>query len=184
MWRECVYAKTVGSNAKCKCAFITQNNMAINKNNFWDVNYYNHPPLMDDQITYTENLLKVKLPALLIELLKIQNGGYTNGFSFPMKQKTSWSENQVPLTQLFGIVTDNSINTAQNILDTEYMTKEWDLPVNQVLLCGDGHWWITLDYRKDSKPTVRWIDVDCNEDIHIADSFEDFINGLVPEDSL
>jgi hypothetical protein len=147
------------------------------------VNYYNHPPLTDDMVVFTEKTLNLKLPTTLIELLKIQNGGYTKGFAFPMTQKTSWSDNHVPLTELFGIVTDKSIETAQNILDTQFITKEWGLPDRQVLLCGDGHWWITLDYRKGDKPTVRWIDIECEQDVHIADDFDDFINGLVSEDT-
>ena len=63
------------------------------------------------------------------------------------------------------------------------MTQEWGLPEKQVLLTGDGHWWITLDYRKSNTPSVRWIDVECGEDIHVANSFKDFIYGLVAEDA-
>jgi len=157
--------------------------MAINKADFWEDNYYNHPPLTDDMVTTAETLLKVKLPTLLIDLLKIQNGGYTKGFAYPMTVKTTWAENHVPLSELFGIVTDQTIETGQNILDTAYMIEEWGLPDNQVLLNGDGHWWITLDYRQGEIPTVRWIDAECDQDIHIADNFEDFINGLVTEDT-
>lgn len=157
--------------------------MTINKADFWDNNYYNHPPLTDDMVTTAETLLKVKLPTILIDLLKIQNGGYTKGFAYPVTVKTTWSESHVPLSELFGIVTDQTIETGQNILDTAYMIEEWGLPDKQVLLNGDGHWWITLDYRQGEIPTVRWIDVECDQDIHIADSFEDFINGLVKEDT-
>jgi hypothetical protein len=157
--------------------------MTTNKADFWDNNYYNHPPLTDDMVTTAETLLKVKLPTLLIDLLKIQNGGYTKGFAYPMTAKTTWSENHVPLSELFGIVTDQTIETGQNILSTAYMIEEWGLPDKQVLLNGDGHWWITLDYRQGEIPTVRWIDVECDQDIHIADNFEDFINGLVTDDT-
>ena len=157
--------------------------MAIDKNEFWDENYYNHPLLTDDMVTTAEKMLNVKLPSFLIELLKVQNGGYTKGFAFPMTEKTTWAENHVPLSDLFGIVTDESIETAQNILDSHYMTEEWGLPEKQVLLTGDGHWWITLDYRKSNTPSVSWIDVECGEYVHVVDSFEDFINGLVAEDA-
>ena len=157
--------------------------MAINKNEFWGENYYNNPPLTDKMVSVAENELQVKLPTLFIELLKIQNGGYTNGFAFPMTVKTTWSENHVPLSELFGIVTDKAIETAHNILDTQYMIEEWGLPEKQVLLTGDGHWWITLDYRQSEIPSLRWIDIECDQDIHIANNFEDFINGLVSEDT-
>ena len=150
--------------------------------NFWDSNYFKHPQLTDEMISIAENILKVKLPTLLLDLLKIQNGGYTKGFAYPMTVKTTWAENRVPLSELFGIVTDKTIETAQNILDSAYMTKEWGLPEKQVLLIGDGHWWITLDYRNGDNPNVRWVDVECNEDILVADNFDNFINGLVSED--
>lgn len=157
--------------------------MGIDKNHFWDSNHYNHPALSDEMVTFAEVELGVKLPMTLIELLKIQNGGYTKGFAFPTTQKTTWAENHVPLSELFGIVLDKNIETAQNILDTDYMTKEWGLPEKQVLLTGDGHWWITLDYRANDIPCVKWIDVESNEEAKIADDFDEFINGLVSKDT-
>ncbi len=156
--------------------------MTHNNADFWDDNHYDHPTLTNEMVVEAETLLNVKLPKLLIDLLKIQNGGYTKGFAYPMTVKTSWAENHVPLSELYGIVTDPTIDSGQNILDTAYMTSEWGLPDKQVLLTGDGHWWITLDYRNGEIPTIRWIDVECNQDIHIANSFDDFINGLVNED--
>ena len=153
-----------------------------NLTSFWGNNYYEHPELTDEMILIAENKLKVKLPKLLIKLLKIQNGGYTKGFAFPMKQRTSWSEDHIPLSELFGIVIDSNLVSAQNIMDTAYMTTEWGLPEKQVLLSGDGHYWVTLDYRESINPSVRWIDTECDEDILVAESFDEFINGLVSED--
>ena len=155
--------------------------MTISMSDFWDSNYYNNSPLTDKIIKKAEKKLGVKLPDTFLHLLKIQNGGYTKGFAFPMTEKTTWAENHVPLTELFGIVLEKNSNSGHNIMQTEYLIKEWGLPEKQVLLSGDGHWWITLDYRQSENPSVRWIDLECNEDIHIADNFEDFINGLVSE---
>ncbi len=149
--------------------------------NFWDSNYYNHPQLTDEMISEAEEKLGVTLPSEFIDLLKTQNGGYTHGFVLPMSQSTSWAEDHIPLNDLFGIVTDPSIETAQNILDTEYMTEEWGLPEKQVLLSGEGHWWITLDYRDSDTPSVAWIDVECEEEFKVADSFSEFMKNLVPE---
>jgi hypothetical protein len=155
----------------------------VNKENFWDDNYYNHPNLTDEMVQYAENELEVKLPSFYIELLKVMNGGYTNGFLFPVKTKISWSGNYIPLPDLRGIVTDSNIATSLNILDTPYMTKEWGLPEKQVLLSGDGHCWVTLDYRRGESPSVRWIDVDAHEDVHVADSFEEFFEGLIADET-
>ncbi len=129
-----------------------------------------------------ESSLGVNLPLEFIELLQIQNGGYTMGFAYPMAQKTSWADDHVPLPDLAGIgAALGGGNSAQNILSTEYLTKEWGLPHKQVLLSGDGHFWITLDYRRRHAPSVAWIDVECGEDVQIAPSFAAFLSGLVPD---
>ena len=157
--------------------------MGIDPREFWDVNFYNHPPLTDEMVEEAQRQLGVSLPRELIELLRIQNGGYTKGFAHPMTQRTTWSENHVPLDDLAGIVTDPEHETAQNILQTEYMTQEWGLPPKQVLLSGDGHWWITLDYRQGGEPSIAWIDVECGEDLQVATTFRAFLAGLVPADA-
>lgn len=156
--------------------------MTINMTEFWDSNYYNNSPLTDKMIKQAESELGVKLPDTFLDLLKIQNGGYTKGFAFPMAVKTTWSDNHVPLTELFGIVINKESDSAHNIMLSEYMIREWGLPEKQVLLTGDGHWWITLDYRHGDTPSIRWIDCECGEDIHVANSFDEFYNGLVSED--
>lgn len=153
--------------------------MPIAINNFWGSNYYNHPPLTDEMLVEAEKALGVKLPIELVQLLRIQNGGYTQGFAHPMTEETTWASDHVPLRDLAGIVTDKNIQTAQNLLDSGYLSGEWGLPPNQVLLSGDGHYWITLDYRNSTTPTVAWIDAECDEDIQIASSFSEFLLGLV-----
>ncbi len=155
-------------------------NMAIDPSNFWGNNYYNHPPLTDDMIVQAEAILEVRLPPELIALLRVQNGGYTKGFAYPMVQPTSWAEDHVPLPDMAGIVTVPNHKTAQNMLQSDYMTQEWGLPPKQVLLSGDGHYWITLDYRNGPDPSVAWIDVECEDDVQIAPSFQAFLSGLVP----
>jgi hypothetical protein len=156
--------------------------MAVDPHEFWDSNYYGHPPLTDEMLAQAEAVLDVSLPRELVDLLRIQNGGYTKGFAFPMSQPTTWAADHVPLDDLAGIVTDPSLTTPQNLLQTGCMTEEWGLPPRQVLLSGDGHYWITLDYRRGSVPSVAWIDVECGEDIQIAPSFAAFLAGLVPSD--
>jgi hypothetical protein len=156
--------------------------MPIGPKEFWDSTYYIHPNLTDEMVRIAESTLDVKLPEEYIDLLRVQNGGYTKGFGYPMTQRTSWSDNHVPLSELAGIVTDPNIETVQNILMSGYMTEEWGLPPRQVLLCGDGHWWITLDYRKGDIPTISWIDTECGEDILVAPNFTGFIEGLKPEE--
>ena len=154
--------------------------MAVAADKFWRSNFYKHPPLTDEMVAVAERELGVKLPAEYVALLRIQNGGYTYGFGFPTSERTTWAEDHVPLRDLAGIVTDPKVRTAQNILKTAYLTEEWGLPPRQALLAGDGHWWITLDYRNGDVPSVAWIDVECGQDIQIAPSFAAFLEGLRP----
>jgi hypothetical protein len=154
--------------------------MAFDPHAFWDDNYYQHPALSDEMRAVAEATLGVRLPEELISLLRIQNGGYTKGFAHPMRQPTTWAEDHVPLDDLAGIVTDPNHKTAQNLLHTEYLTQEWGLPPQQVLLSGEGHYWITLDYRNGATPSVAWLDVESGEDIQIATTFARFLDGLVP----
>jgi SMI1/KNR4 family protein SUKH-1 len=156
--------------------------MPIDPNNFWDDNYYDNPPLADEMVVAAEQRLGVRLPAEYIALLRIQNGGYTKGFEFPMSQWTSWSADHIPLSELSGIgPPDDLKRLSHNIYNRDYMTREWGLPEKQVLLSGDGHWWITLDYRHRPEPAVSWIDVEVHEDIVAATTFAQFLDALRPE---
>lgn len=153
--------------------------MTVDLQHFWGSNHFNHPPLTDEMVVAAEAALGVKLPDSLISLLRIQNGGYTAGFAHAMSQKTTWAEDHIPLEDLAGIVLDSDHTTAQNLLQTEYMVREWGLPERQVLLSGDGQYWVTLDYRNGPVPTVAWIDVESGEDMQVAQSFDAFLAGLV-----
>ncbi|OAV45896.1 hypothetical protein A3850_011490 [Lewinella sp. 4G2] len=157
--------------------------MYFNLYQFWDSNSTSNSRLTNKSIKMAEQKLGVDLPELYIDLLKVQNGGYTKGFAYPMTIETSWSKNHIPLYELFGIDLYHGPGNSSNILYSTYMIEEWGLPEKQVLLSGDGHWWITLDYRKSTIPSVNWIDCECSEDIHVANNFTDFINGLVSEEA-
>lgn len=139
-------------------------------------------------VTSAERTLGVKLPQAYVDLMWRCNGGYTNDAAFPTTRATGWAPDHVPVDMIFGIPGpgDRSrFGTGAGILVTDYMTEEWGLPPGLVLLNGDGHWWIALDYRHsgaDGPPTVVWIDVDRDEDVPLAPSFEDFVAGLVTAD--
>jgi hypothetical protein len=154
--------------------------MPLDTLTFWGSNYYNHPPLSAEMVAEAERILGVKLPESLIALLYIQNGGYTAGFAHPMAHPTTWSKDHVPLDDLAGIVLGSEHETPQNLLQSAYMIEEWGLPEKQVLLSGDGHYWITLDYRQAPEPAVAWLDVECGEDFLVARNFDEFLDGLVP----
>lgn len=154
--------------------------MSVAPDEFWDSNHYNHPPLTTEMVAEAERQLGVRLPSEYIALLRVQNGGYTRRFAYPMNRPTLWAADHVPLHSLFGIVTDREHRTALNILHTAYLVREWELPPRQVLIAGDGHWWISLDYRAGDVPSVAWLAIDHGEDIQLAPTFGAFLEGLLP----
>ncbi|MDX9971586.1 MAG: SMI1/KNR4 family protein [FCB group bacterium] len=157
--------------------------MPILPDAFWGSNYYDHPPLTDEMVRMAEERLRVRLPEEYLALLRIQNGGYTRGFVYPTSQPTTWASDHVPLDDLAGIVHTSLHYTPLNVLSTEYLTEEWGLPPHLVLLSGDGHWWIALDYRKGPVPSVAWLDTEREQDLQIAPNFAVFLNGLLPQSS-
>lgn len=145
-------------------------------------------PLTDEMVVGAERLLGVRLPCVLLELLRVQNGGVVaDGWnSFPTTQPTSWSDSDVPFDTMAGI---GAAEGTLSLLDTPYLVQEWGLPSPVVLLTGDGHWWIALDYREcgpDGEPSVTWFDTELDQDLRLAPDFRTFVEGLtcVPDDDV
>ncbi|MDQ7860318.1 SMI1/KNR4 family protein [Peribacillus frigoritolerans] len=65
----------------------------------------------------------------------------------------------------------------KGILENDYYIKEWELPEGLILFNGDGHTWLAFDYRNP----IVYVDVDLEQTIHIADSFEDDVEIIQPE---
>jgi hypothetical protein len=139
-------------------------------------------------VAAAERALGVTLPPEYLQLMRTCNGGYTRNAACPSPRPTGWAPDHVPVDVIFGIPSPGDASrfkTGLGILVTGYMTAEWGLPQGLVLLSGNGHSWIALDYRRsgpDGPPAVAWLDGERNEDLRLADSFEDFLRHLVPAD--
>jgi hypothetical protein len=147
---------------------------------FWDDDFPGvQPPLTDAMVRDAEQVLGVVLPGTLLALLRIQNGGGVADVrsAYPTGESTSWAAGHVPFEYLMGI---GRAEGRLSILDTPYLVEEWDLPAPVVLLSGDGHWWIALDYRKPGEPSVTWLDADAEEELALAPDFRSFVEALTP----
>lgn len=148
---------------------------------FWGEGLYGvQPPLTDGGVQDAERQLGFCLPASLLEILQVQNGGVVADLwnAFPTDVPTSWSENHVPLDGMMGI---GRFDGQLSLLDTAYLVKEWGLPSPVVLLSGDGHCWIALDYRAcgaRGEPSVTWFDVDTDTELPLAADFQTFVERL------
>ena len=145
--------------------------------NIWDseATYNKLKSLTDEMIIEAEKELGVKLPLSYIEICKMQNGGCLIYNAYPTSVPNGWAEDHVGVEDLMGI-------GERGILQSEYYIEEWELPEDIVLLCGDGHWWIAMDYRNTKEnPPIIYIDLEWDDDIFVlelASNFDDFVNGL------
>jgi len=134
----------------------------------------------DELIKFSEERLGKKLPNSYKELLQTQNGGYLTKSAFPTEVNNHSADGYIPVELIHGISRDP--DNIYGVLTTEYMTEEWELPNGLVLLCGDGHTWIALDYRGDlEEPKVVFLDVEMEQEIELSQDFGSFIEGLIDE---
>lgn len=147
------------------------------------------PPLTDEMLIDAERALGVRLPSALVELLRLRNGGivaeewdsFPTTAADPDSQRTSWGDGYIPFDTLDGI---GRVEGTLSLLDTPYLVDEWGLPSPLVLLTGDGHWWIALDYRecgRDGEPSVTFFDTEFGQELHLAPDFRAFVEGLAPK---
>ena len=169
--------------------------MPVTPAEFWserDEDETTLPPLTPDGVAAAERILNVTLPPGYIDLLRVRNGGETRGWECPM-QEGDWAEY---VGELLGVPTptdadsvtwaslEHDPNLRFSVLVTPYMTREWQLPPRQVLLAGDGHTWLSLDYRESDDPRVIYLQDD-GDDFSVsvlADTFEQFLAKLRPGD--
>lgn len=148
---------------------------------FWsDDDHGVQAPLTEEAVREAERVLGVTLPAALVDLLRIQNGGIVaDGLdAFPTDRPTSWSEDHVPFEALMGI---GQSERTMSLLDTPYLVEEWGLPSPIVLLSGDGHCWTALDYRgcgPHGEPSVAWFDTELDTEVALAGDFRAFVEKL------
>ncbi|MFL0451381.1 SMI1/KNR4 family protein [Bacillus altitudinis] len=143
---------------------------------FWEIDeegYYTLKKINEAEIAKAEKKLGVTFPNTYKKLILEQNGGYTIHNAFPTTHSNSWAEDHIQFNHLLGIAED------EGIMDSGYLIKEWELPEGLVLINGDGHTWVAMDYRKTKEnPTIHYFDVEMEEDFKLADSFDEFIEGL------
>lgn len=144
------------------------------KPGFWDGGP--GEPLSARTFAHAGRELGVRLPLELGELLGLRNGGTVAASfdAFPTSTPTSYGETHVPFDHLLGV---------DGLLDSPYLSGEWDLPKRVVVLSGDGHTWIALDYRLSAEPSVTWFDVELGSELALAPTFRAFAEGLVPSAS-
>lgn len=145
--------------------------LKANKDNIWRVPVYLpylQPPLTADLIRAAEKKIGHTLPAEYLALLRVQNGG---GIRFALEDKSH--------DFIRGIGPND-----QNLTDFS-----WHPEVREnvgfeleglVPFDGDGHWFLCFDYRDGPVPSICYVDVECDSQEPIADSFPAYLACLEP----
>lgn len=137
--------------------------------NLWSIPKYLpyvQPELTDEVLENAEKQIGFKLPKELVEILKIQNGGYVR-----YKLPESPQEKIMGIGPYFPSLTN---------FDWEEYEEDVSFEVNGLVpIDGDGHWYICLDYRENKQnPKVSWIDFECDNQEEIAESFAEYLELL------
>lgn len=141
-------------------------------------------PLTDSMVAEAEAHLRVRLPEDLLALLRIQNGG---GVREEFRAYPPPGDH-VYFDHVMGIGPTRS--SAVSLDESPRLNETWGQPRSLVLLCGDGHSWVALDYRsrlwRRREPRVIFYDNDTepHEQVVLAPSFRTFVERLRPPSEL
>ncbi len=141
---------------------------------YFDLNAEDPPPVLDPaELARLEGVLGVRLPAALVELLNVRNGGELRLSRFRHPAGGSYS-----IHDLAGVA--GGRGGAGDLFRVPYLRGEWGVPEWAVMLSGDGHTWIALDYRVSEEPPVVYLEEgrDGFDVVELAPSFAAFLDGL------
>lgn len=146
--------------------------------NFWA---NGDKPISDIDIRVAEEKLGIRLPLSYKELLKEHNGGI---LQYPHIFLEESDKERFTIPELYGIDFEGAENGV-GILASKYWINKVGLPENILILWGDYHSWIALNYQgKTENPTVYYFYEDYlseNEkwkQIKIANDFDEFLKKL------
>lgn len=160
---------------------VTKKTFAKKSNSFWkplaqrdrDRRHTVTPKLVDAR----EKSLGIRFPTALLKLLRKQNGGYLLDPEFIVGADTYYVEGIPPILE------DGGIESLAVEYPDHLELAAGKLPKAELIfpLCGDGHWFIALDYRNvgpAAEPEVIYLNIEgkmsCRK---IADSFDKFLAG-------
>ncbi|MBL7684957.1 MAG: SMI1/KNR4 family protein [Deltaproteobacteria bacterium] len=140
--------------------------------------------ITQEMILSVQKRLGFRLPPTYIELLRIQNGGIPKKNHYQTSQPTSWAQDHIAITGIFGLDHSKALSLCGE-LGSEYWKKEWGYPDIGIYFAdcpSAGHDLLCFDYRNclsDAEPKVVHVDQELNYKITlISDDFETFICGL------
>jgi hypothetical protein len=141
-------------------------------------------PLDDRVLAEVEEKLGVKLPAAYVGLMREQNGGDFESMVIRARRPVPEAiEDHIGKDRFVELHSFHGVTLGESgiLQQTQYMTNAWELPSGLVLLEGDGHTWIALDYRRAAnEPSVIFLESDSKQSVTLAPSFASLLAALVP----
>ncbi len=162
----------------------------MNKENLWiesehSTEYYVSEPFDEKMLEEIEMELGYKLPKSYVELMREHNGGRLKRCFFKLDE-----DSYVKLTGMYGIGREKTYSLCGSY-GSKFWIEEWEYPDIGVAICdcpSAGHEKIFLDYRecgREGEPRVVHIDQELDYEITIlANTFEEFVNGLCTEEEI
>ncbi|GAE25636.1 hypothetical protein JCM9140_1643 [Halalkalibacter wakoensis JCM 9140] len=127
----------------------------------------------EEKRTEIESLLNVELPATYIQLMEQQNGGEL------LYRYVLFEDGDAAIIPYF-----HELELKSGVGLSSVFIEELGLPNDLIMLTGDFHSWLALDYRHGKKePSVLYLSEDdpasgvWNEHL-IANTFDDFLKQL------
>lgn len=147
-------------------------------------------PLTAEAVVAVERALGFKLPEGYIELMQRQNGGIPKNTLHRTLEPTSWADDHIAITGIFGIGHTRPYSLCGE-MGSQFWIDMWNYPPIGVYFAdcpSAGHHMMCLDYRAcgpHGEPQVVHVDQELDYQITlVAESFEAFIRGLENENVL
>lgn len=161
---------------------------------FWEESEYSKreyegEPVTEGLVSLVEKRLGYKLPTAYVELMRTQNGGIPKRTCYRTNQRTSWSHDHIAITGIYGI-SMNTPNALCGEFSSQFWIEEWGYPPLGIYFAdcpSAGHDMLCLDYTQvgpEQEPRVLHVDQELDYQVTVlADTFEEFILGLEPDEN-
>jgi hypothetical protein len=148
---------------------------------FWSdiIDDHTGPPLTDAMVEAAEDVLGYKLPASYLRVLWLRNGGYPKHFCFPTRTPTSWANDHIQISTLYGVGANWGIERSFQIIRERGYPNVGIVIADAPTGCADG---VMLDYSEcgtDGEPRVVYVEAFGTTVTVLAPNFDAFVNGLV-----
>jgi hypothetical protein len=146
-------------------------------------------PAPDDAlIACVEAELGYRLPRSYVSMMRRHNGGVPRRSCAPASSRTTWADDHVAITSIFGIGREWE-HSLCGAAGSRFWVEEWGYPALGVYLAdcpSAGHDMVALDYRDcgpDGEPQVVHVDQEWDYTVtFLAENFARFVRGLRAEE--